>query len=642
MPDLLDGEILYSNYAFTNDLPIPRRIDTERRPILTIQMRETEQFIGLYGPDGQELTTTVWGYGTNASNPSYPGPTIVAYKDQELQVFWQNHLPVDGHLLPVDTTLHLANPTSRALEDGFVPVVTHLHGGHSESASDGLPEAWFTQSKGGRGGTGPAEVGADYVKKIYTYDNDQHAAPLWYHDHALGITRLNVYAGLAGFYLLQDEQKASMQETGVLPGLDNTIEMAIQDRAFTADGQLYYPAFRDDPLPGTDETVGDVVPEEFYAENGEDAPSAVPEFFGDVILVNGMAWPTLDVALGEVQFTLLNGSDSRFYVLEFDNPDVRATLVGTDGGLLPAAIEIFDGDGVQEQGEFLVLAPGDRVELVVDFGGLSDGEEALLVNRGPAYEPFKGLDYATGLLAGGAEAATPADPVGAIMQFVADASLPALDVSVAHGTELDATYNDITDDTPDYVRKVGLFEGEDEFGRIQPLLGTAEEGALHSDKMTPDGAFGPLLWDAPTTEQIQLGDLEQWDLFNFTEDAHPIHLHLVQYQVVEKLAFDSEDEDENGVPDDGGDGEINYGFASQGDSLADADVDIIVFDDAPLPIRAEDRGWQDTVWVGPQEVLRIAAEFDRPGDYVWHCHILSHEDHEMMRRFEVAADDALI
>ena len=181
-------------------------------------MRETEQFLGLYGPDGQELTTTVWGYGTNASNTSYPGPTIVAYKDQELQVFWQNHLPVDGHLLPVDTTLHMANPMLRALEDGFVPVVTHLHGGHSESASDGLPEAWFTQSKGGRGGTGPAEVGADYVGKIYTYDNDQQAAPLWYHDHALGLTRLNVYAGLAGFYLLQDEQKAALKEDGVLPG----------------------------------------------------------------------------------------------------------------------------------------------------------------------------------------------------------------------------------------------------------------------------------------------------------------------------------------------------------------------------------------------------------------------------------------
>ena len=148
------------------------------------------------------------------------------------------------------------------------------------------------------------------------------------------------------------------------------------------------------------------------------------------------------------QFTLLNGSDSRFYVLEFDNPDVRATLVGTDGGLLPAAIEIFDGDGVQEQGEFLVLAPGDRVELVVDFGGLGDGDEVLLVNRGAAYEPFKGLDYATGLLAGGAEAATLAEPVGAIMKFVADESLAALDVSVAHGTELDATYNDITDDRP--------------------------------------------------------------------------------------------------------------------------------------------------------------------------------------------------
>jgi spore coat protein A, manganese oxidase len=648
MTSLYDAQWHYDQFAFENALPLPTRIDTWTRPHLNVQIRETEQFLGLYAEDGTPLTTTVWGYGTNASNTSYPGPTIVAYEGKQLNVQWQNFLPTTDHLLPVDTSIHLADPVRRPLEKGYVPVVTHLHGGHTESASDGLPDAWYTQV-GGRGGNGPAEVGSGYVKRVYTYDNDQEAAPLWYHDHALGLTRLNVYAGLAGFYLLQDEEKQALQAAGVLPGLDNTVEMAIQDRAFTADGQLYLPAYRDDPLPGTDMTVGDMVPEAFYTANGDDAASIVPEFLGDVILVNGMAWPTHTVALGEAHFTILNGSDSRFYVLEFSDPNVRVTLVGVDGGLLPEAIEIADGNGVHDQtSEFFVIAPGDRVELVVDFSNLIDGSEVLLTNRGPAFEPFKGLVYETGELAGGAEAASLADPVGAIMKFVADAGKPTIDVSVEGGTTLSTSFRDLASLAPDNTRMLGLFEGEDEYGRINPLLGTAGSwedgyGILHPDTMMPDGTFGPLNFHAPTTEIIQLGDLEHWEIFNFTPDAHPIHLHLVQYQVLEKLAFDFHDEDEDGVPDDTGeDGRIDYGFASRGDVLDDPSFDIIVFDDAPLSVRPEEQGWQDTVWVGPGEMIRIAAEFDRPGPYVWHCHILSHEDHEMMRPFEVVDEFMMI
>ena len=125
------------------------------------------------------------------------------------------------------------------------------------------------------------------VTSTAEYLNDQHSATLWNHDHTLGITRLNVYAGLAGFYLLQDSERLQLQQQAVLPGGSYDLGMAIQDRAFTADGQLYYPAFRDDPLPGTSDTVGDVVPQAFYDANGNDAPSAVPEFFGDTILAKG-------------------------------------------------------------------------------------------------------------------------------------------------------------------------------------------------------------------------------------------------------------------------------------------------------------------------------------------------------------------
>ena len=147
------------------------------------------------------------------------------------------------------------------------------------------------------------------------------------------------------------------------------------------------------PRDGSPMTVGDIVPQAFYDANGEDAPSAVPEFFGDVILVNGMAWPKLDVAAGDYTFRLLNGSDSRFYVLKLDNPYVGVTLVGTDGGLLREARTIIDDDGVQESNEFIVLAPGDRLELVFDFSQLHDGDRrSTLQNVGPAFEPFKGVD----------------------------------------------------------------------------------------------------------------------------------------------------------------------------------------------------------------------------------------------------------
>ena len=182
----------------------------------------------------------------------------------------------------------------------------------------------------------------------------------------------------------------TLLKKGVLPSGNYDIGMAIQDRAFTKDGQLYYPAYKKDPLPGTHDHVKDVVPKEFYKANGNDAPSIVPEFFGDHILVNGMAWPKLDVAAGDYEFRLLNGSDSRFYVLEVSDPNVAVHLVGTDGGLLPHAITISDGDGVQESNEFLVLAPGDRVELVFDFSKLHDGDTVNLLNVGPEFEPFQG------------------------------------------------------------------------------------------------------------------------------------------------------------------------------------------------------------------------------------------------------------
>jgi spore coat protein A, manganese oxidase len=618
---------------FVNDLPIPERIGASRPAGYVLEIQQTEQWLGLVDSDGNPLLTTVWGYGQPGHTATYPGPTIVAYEDVPIRLHWMNMLPDSGYFLPVDTSIHYAESVQKPLSEGYVPTVTHLHGGHSSSGSDGLPDAWFTQHG--------ASKGDGFVDTVYTYNNDQDAATLWYHDHALGLTRLNVYAGLAGFYLLEDGNRLDLADHGVLPGGPNEIEMAIQDRAFTDDGQLYYPAYRSDPLPGTTDTVGDVVPQSFYDANGADAPSAVPEFFGDHNLVNGMAWPNLDVAAGDYQFRLLNGSDSRFYVLQLNDPDVAVHLVGVDGGLLPKAITIMDGDGVQEQSESLVLAPGDRVDLVFDFSSASVDTTVRLLNTGPLFEPFKGLN-GDGSLAGNATAATIDDPVGNIMQFTVHPDAVPFNSTVRDGTLLTTNLVDIAADNDangiadlaTTVRKLGLFEGVDELGRIQPLLGTAEEGPVHSDTMSADGAFGPLSWAAPVTETPTLGSVEQWQFLNFTEDAHPIHMHLTQFQAVQINKIDFVDTDENGIPDDtDGSGGITYGYGTSDFSQHD------VWIGDRIALAPEQTGKQDTIYVAPREMVSVAAEFDLPGAYVWHCHILSHEDHEMMRPYVVEPSD---
>ena len=203
-----------------------------------------------------------------------------------------------------------------------------------------------------------------------------------------------------------------------------------------------------------------------------------------------------------------------------------------------------------------------------------------------------------------------------------------------HDLAHDGNGDGIADVAGTNVRRVGLFEGEDAYGRVTPRLGTAEEGQVHSDMETPDGAFGPLSFHAPTTETPVLGSVEDWQMFNFTADTHPIHLHLTQYQVVEKRHIEFLDGNEDGIPDDtNNDGEITYGSGTSDF----AQNDIWIGD--KITLRPEETGWQDTVHVDPSTMMSIVAEFDKPGEYVWHCHILSHEDNEMMRSYTVVAPD---
>ncbi|WNG28247.1 multicopper oxidase domain-containing protein [Cystobacter fuscus] len=563
---------------FVNLLPLPRRVDAPLLGRLQVQMEELQQWLGLTSPSGSKLMTTVWGYGLRGQKASYPGPTLEAFKNVPLLVEWRNTLPRPllpfprAHPLPVDTSIHLARPRFG------VPTVTHLHGGHTEPESDGLPEAWFTQRY--------LERGPDWRKQLYRYDNTQEAGTLWYHDHTLGITRLNVYAGLAGFYLLRDENEQWLMPFNVLPSGPYEIVLAIQDRMFTDQGQLFYPAT---PPPDTTAPF----------------PSVLPEFFGDFILVNGMAWPRLEVEPRQYRLRMLNGSDSRFYRLFF-NQDMRGRVfqVGTELGLLDHPVPLD---------EPFILAPGERRDLVIDFKGL-EGARLTLHNDAPV--PFP---------AGDPLAAE--DPTRDIMRF--DVSLPlrghpwpSSEVRKALPGGIPGTlrpkHGPLQPLTATRERKVLLFEGTDRFGRIRLLLG----GQVQPQRLET------LLWDEPITEDPVLGAVEVWEIYNVTADAHPIHLHMVHFQVLGRapltVAEGAVTPKEHFDP--------HTGESEGMGGILDLTQ---VFVEGFQPPPPDEQGWKDTVQAFPGEVTRIVARFDRPGRYAWHCHILSHEDHEMMRPYQV-------
>jgi spore coat protein A len=574
---------------FVNPLPIPAEIDATKGITLQMEMNQTTQWLGLTHPTtGVPLMTTVWGYGPLGGPVSFPGPTLIATKNVPVKVTWHNNLP-SGHLLPVDVSLHMAHPHGVSAADfyaaGNIPTVVHLHGGKTESASDGLPEAWFTQGFG--------TVGPYFVKQQYTYHNSQEAATLWYHDHALGITRLNVYAGLAGFYQLEDKRERNLVKNNVLPKGAHDIEIVIQDRMFRSNGELFLPSESGDPWFGDAE--GEPLDLPF-------APSVVAEFFGDFIVVNGVSWPFLEVEPRKYRFRLLNGSDSRFYVLELGPKGSQKEFIqiATDNGLLPTAV------GPLTQ---LVLAPGERAEIVVDFSSMIN-QSITLFNYGPD-SPFKGSNIN----------AVPSPHTGEIMQFRVTKRLKVNRgnpiPTVMAGTTLRPALEDLG--TPDETRKLALFEGEDADGRLQPLLGIVNGDAAKSATTVN----GSLAWFEDITENPALGSVEEWAVYNATEDAHPIHLHLVSFQIVDRRPFTATVNTQGQIQHDGRTGIGGYIVESS------------ISEGAPQLPALNERGWKDTFIVPPGFVGRVKARFERPGRYVWHCHILSHEDHEMMRPFHV-------
>jgi bilirubin oxidase len=547
--------------------------------------------------------TTVWSYGSanHSGSFNYPAFTIEAKWHTPMRVKWINDLkdPATGdflpHLLPVDPTLHWANPPGgtggRDMRPTFtetpgpytgpVPFVTHLHGGSTSQESDGYAEAWYLPAANNIP-AGYATEGTWYDSfktlfqnlqgvtwqpgsAVFQYENNQRATTMWYHDHTLGMTRLNVYAGPAGFYLLRGgpDDKVIGKLPGPAPALGDPpgmkyyeIPIAIQDRAFNADGSLFYPDSRE----FFDEFAGPYIPE------SDISPIWNPEFFGNTMVVNGRTWPYLEVEPRRYRLRLLNGCNSRFLILKFSDPALSFWQIGSDGGFLPAPVQLSQ----------LLMSPAERMDVIVDFSALPPGAEVILQNLAPD-EPFgggvPGVDF------------EPADPdtTGQVMQFRVvpapgvDKTTPPALLSLPALTPLGPASN---------TRQVSLNEEDSEVledvGPREALLGTLSGGVAN-----------PLGWMDAITENPALGATEVWEMHNFTADAHPIHIHEVQFQVVDRQPFEGD----------------------------------------PRPPEANEMGFKDTVISYPGEITRVIAKFEHPGLYVWHCHIVEHEDNEMMRPY---------
>ncbi len=547
--------------------------------------------------------TTVWSYGSvNHSNTfNYPAFTIEANFMRPVRVKWINGLVDEEgnflpHLLPVDPTLHWANPpggtAGRDMRPTFdstpgpytgpVPMVPHLHGGHNAQESDGFAEAWYLPNANNipagfaTEGTWYEPFKTEFQDKFgvvwepgtatFQYQNDQRAGTFWYHDHTLGMTRLNVYAGPAGFYLLRrgPGDLPSAVLPGPAPGVGADpfgrfyeIPIAIQDRSFNDDGSLFYPDSR--------AFFGDFVPGQYIPATNV-PPIWNPEFFGNTMVVNGRTWPFLEVEPRRYRFRFLNGCNSRFLILKMSN-NMPFWQIGTEGGFLPAPVELGQ----------LLMSPAERADVIVDFTNLPVGTEIILLNLGPD-EPFgggmPGVDF------------TSADPdtTGQVMKFVVvplaskDTSKDPARLKLPAFKSLGPASN---------TRKVSLNE------EATTINGT--EGPVAALLGTLDAAGNPVpkAWDDPITENPAHDATEVWEIYNFTVDAHPIHIHEVQFQVVDRQPIG--------------------GVARSPESW--------------------EAGFKDTVIAYPGEITRVKAKFDLFGLYVWHCHIVEHEDNEMMRPY---------
>ncbi len=460
-----------------------------RLPYYRIALREFESVMHRDLPP-----TRQWGY-----DGSVPGPTFETRSGEGLLIEWANELP-ERHLFAVDHTIHGAEA-----EKPEVRVVTHVHGAKAPPGSDGFPEDWYVRGK----------------SRTSHYPNAQDASLLWYHDHAMGITRLNLYAGLIGAFIVRD----ASEETLGLPSGAYEIPLILYDRNFSRDGQLSYPTSGDPQAPW------------------------VSEMYGSTTVCNGKIFPFLEVEPRKYRLRVVNAANGRNFNLLLSNGQ-SFQQIGSDMGLLPQPVTLNS----------VLLFPAERIDLIIDFTGRA-GDDIRLKNQSNEIMQFRVL------AAGKKDTST----VPAILREV-----PRMPESSAVLT-----------------RTLTLNDHGDHAGRSMRML------------------LNDMHWDMPVSEKPVIDTVEIWSLVNLTDDTHPIHLHLVRFQVLDRRPFDL----------------FAYNATRE-----------LKYTGPAVPPQANEAGWKDTVRTDPRSVTRIIVRFEGfVGRYVWHCHLLEHEDNEMMRPYEIIA-----
>jgi spore coat protein A, manganese oxidase len=582
--------------------------------------------------------TTLWGYAEAATgNFKHLGPIIVAQRNVPVRVRMKNNLP-PTHIIPVDTTMPGANQAQNR-------IAVHLHGGFVPWISDGGPFDWFDPN----GVTGQSFLNNQVLDPAapagvanYYYPNTQSARLMWYHDHAFGITRVNAYAGLASGYVIRDY---GMEQAAGLPLVEfggHEAPLIFQDKIFVpsnialvdptwkwgAPGDLWYAHVYDHQRwtlggnKGGGSANNLVMPD----------PSVIPEFFGDTMLTNGVVYPTTKVEPRRYRFRVLNACNARFLNLNVYLRDASVdgitlnnkglvinaagpaiTQIGSEGGFLPAPVTLnappLPFNPATMTGN-LLLAPAERADILMDFSALPVGTKLILYNDAPA--PFPGgkiyNDYYFGNNQSPVATAAGFGPdTRQIMQFeVVAATSPAdgpLTLAALKPEPAPLAPAGVLTPPPGVpVRVLTLNELFDAYGRLWQKLGTNVQ----------------MDYTAPATETPKAGSTEVWQIFNTTADTHPIHFHLVNVQVLSRQTFQVGSF--NGVT-------ANFQGPARG----------------PDP---NEQGWKETVRMNPGECTTVIMKFDLPTglpfttppsprtgghEYVWHCHILEHEEHDMMR-----------
>ncbi len=631
--------------------------------------------------------TYLWGYSPTGGATRHIGGVIVANRGTAARLRFTNMLPATS-IIPVDTTLPGADQAqSRA--------AVHQHGGFMPWITDGGPFDWWMP--GGPGYTngisfqnGPGSL-LDNIpgnamlqgQADYFYPNDQSCRLMWYHDHAHGTTRTNAYAGIATGYLLLDAVNAHYTAAGVFPPLASTFPLVIQDKVFVGNTTLTTDPTWATAAPTRVQRPGSLWyehvydPEVFELNPPPNAPpvpevSCIPEFFGDTMLANGLVFPYVEVEAKRYRFLILNACNARVVNLnlfEADNSPDGITLnnptpgpdtyeppfptndvgpaiiqIGNECGFLVQEVRYPNGQQVSTVtlAGNLILAPAERADIIIDFSGQA-GKEFILYNDAPGPFPMGGwdTDYFPGnplftiqpgygpdtrqILKIKVKALTGApdpqpggpilnpnllDPAPLVPYTTTTAPIPPLPVPTS------------INGTPVGHRRLTLNEDFDQFGRLRQVIGT--------DTILVGSDYG-LEYLYPATEIPNAGAIEVWEIFNRTGDTHPIHFHLVNVQILSRDAFT---EPNSGV------------FTPAG---------------APRGPEPDELGWKETVKMHPNEVIRVIMKFDLPAtpfkvpsslraaemgipagvqanEYVYHCHILEHEEHDMMRPLVVTGN----